>query len=76
MDYEIPSRTGLTKGENIKLIMERNNLSKPVYIGDTEGDLKASRYAGIPFVFAKYGFGNVTEYDYVIEKFDNLLELF
>ncbi len=56
--------------------MERNNLLSPVYIGDTEGDLKASRYAGIPFVFAKYGFGNVTDYDYVIEKFDDLLELF
>ncbi|RPJ94027.1 HAD family hydrolase [Rummeliibacillus sp. TYF005] len=76
LDYEIPSRTGLAKGENIKLIMERNNLSKPVYIGDTEGDLKASSYAGIPFVFAKYGFGDVTDYDYVIEKFDDLLELF
>lgn len=76
LDYEIPSRTGLTKGENIRLIMERNDLTKPVYIGNTEGDLKAARYASIPFVFAKYGFGNVTDYDYVIEKFDDLLELF
>ncbi|MFJ8260348.1 HAD family hydrolase [Rummeliibacillus sp. NPDC094406] len=53
LDYENPDRTGLTKGENIKLIIERNNLSKPVYVGDTEGDLKASRYAGIPFVYAQ-----------------------
>lgn len=76
LDFEIPGRTGLSKGDNIKLIIERNNLSKPVYVGDTEGDLKASRYAGIPFVYAKYGFGNVSEYDQVIEKFDDLLELF
>ncbi|WP_102691813.1 HAD family hydrolase [Rummeliibacillus pycnus] len=76
LDYEIPGRTGLSKGDNIKLIIERNNLSKPVYVGDTEGDLKASRYAGIPFVYAKYGFGNVSEYDQVTEKFDDLLELF
>jgi phosphoglycolate phosphatase len=75
LDYENPGRTGLSKGENIKLIMERNNLSKPVYVGDTEGDLTAARYAGIPFVFAKYGFGQVREYDYVIEKFDELLNL-
>lgn len=74
LDYEIPSRTGLAKGDNIKLIIERNKLSKPVYVGDTEGDLKASRYAGIPFVYAKYGFGNVSEYDQVIEKFDDLFE--
>lgn len=56
--------------------MERNNLSKPVYSGDTEGDLKAARYASISFVFGKYGFGNFTDYDYVIEIFDDLLELF
>ncbi|ASN05396.1 HAD family hydrolase [Virgibacillus necropolis] len=76
LDYENPGRTGLSKGENIKLIIERNNLSKPVYVGDTEGDLKASKYAKIPFVYAKYGFGQVNEYDYVIEKFDDLLNVF
>lgn len=65
-----------SKGDNIKLIIERNNLSKSVYVGDTEGDLKASRFAGIPFVYAKYGFGNVSDYDHVIEKFDNLLSVF
>lgn len=76
LDYENPGRTGLSKGENIKLIIERNNLSKPVYIGDTEGDLKAAKYAGIPFVYAKYGFGQVSEYDYKIEKFEELLNIF
>lgn len=76
LDYENPGRTGLSKGENIKLIIERNNLSKPVYVGDTDGDLKASKYVGIPFVYAKYGFGQVSEYDYVIEKFDELIKIF
>jgi phosphoglycolate phosphatase len=75
-DYENPGRTGLSKGENIKLIMERNDLSNPVYVGDTEGDLTAARCAGIPFVYASYGFGQVTEYDYHIESFDELLKLF
>lgn len=76
LDYENPGRTGLSKGENIKLIIERNNLTKPVYVGDTEGDQKASKHAGIPFVYAKYGFGQVSEYDDVIEKFDDLLNIF
>lgn len=75
IDYENSGRTGLTKGENIKLIIEKNNLESPVYIGDTEGDLKAARYAGIPFIYARYGFGEVKEYDYVIDKFDELLKL-
>lgn len=75
-DYENPGRTFLSKGENIKLITERNHLSQPVYVGDTEGDQKAARYAGIPFVYAKYGFGQVRDYDYVIESFDELVNLF
>jgi phosphoglycolate phosphatase len=75
-DFENPGRTGRSKGENINLIIERNNLSNPIYVGDTEGDLSAARYAGIPFIYAKYGFGQVSEYDEVIERFDELVELF
>ncbi|MEG2060205.1 MAG: HAD hydrolase-like protein, partial [Lachnospiraceae bacterium] len=29
IDFENPGRTGLSKGENIKIIIERNNLSNP-----------------------------------------------
>ncbi|WP_306416999.1 HAD family hydrolase [Halobacillus sp. Marseille-P3879] len=75
-DYENPGRTGLSKGENIQLIIDRNNLSAPVYVGDTEGDRKAAVYAGIPFVYAQYGFGQVSGYDEVIESFDELVKLF
>ncbi|TFB25090.1 HAD family hydrolase [Filobacillus milosensis] len=76
LDYENPGRTGLSKGENIKLIIERNHLTNPVYVGDTAGDLEASKYAEIPFVYAEYGFGEANEYNYVIEAFDELLDLF
>lgn len=75
VDYENHEKTGLTKGENIKLIMNRNNLAYSIYVGDTEGDLKASRYAGIPFIYAKYGFGEVKDYDYVINSFDEILKI-
>ncbi|WP_082232876.1 HAD family hydrolase [Halobacillus massiliensis] len=76
IDYENPGRTGLSKGENIQLIIDRNDLKDPVYVGDTEGDMNAARQAGIPFVYAKYGFGQVTEYDEVIENFNDLLKLY
>ena len=33
LDFENPGRTGLSKGENIKLIIQRNNLSDPIYEG-------------------------------------------
>lgn len=74
-DFENPGRTGLSKGENIKLIMKRNNLKNPIYVGDTIGDLKAARAACIPFVYARYGFGEVKEYDYVIDKFEDILKV-
>jgi len=76
IDYENPGRTGLSKGENIKLIIERNHLTAPVYIGDTEGDQKAAKEAGIPFIYARYGFGEVDEYTQAIDSFDGLLKLF
>ena len=75
IDYECPGRTGLPKGENIKLIVERNNLKNPVYVGDTQGDANAAKLANVPFIFAKYGFGNVDEFFNSIESFDELLEI-
>lgn len=74
IDFECPGNTGLHKGENNKLIIDRNKLTNPIYIGDTQGDANSAKFAGIPFVYAKYGFGNVDEYDYSIESFKDLLE--
>ncbi|MBT2581209.1 HAD hydrolase-like protein [Planococcus sp. ISL-109] len=76
LDFENPGRTGLFKGENIKLIMERNQLEDAVYVGDTAGDQQAAGVAGIPFVYAAYGFGDVDGFDYSIRRFEELLELF
>ena len=46
------------------------------YIGDTKGDCDASKEAGVPFIFASYGFGNVTEYAAKIGEMKDLLMLF
>lgn len=74
-DYECFGNTGKAKGENIKLVMERNNLNDAVYVGDTQGDYEATVLAGIPFVFAKYGFGQVENYYLAISEFKELLNL-
>ena len=73
-DYEHPGRTGLSKGENIRLVMERNAMKDAVYIGDTQGDANAARMAGIPFIHASYGFGTVDPADYAakLERFPDL----
>lgn len=74
-DFECPGYTGLPKGENCKLVMERNNYKSAVYVGDTQGDADAAGFAGIPFVYCEYGFGKPDHYDYSIKKFPELLEL-
>lgn len=63
----------LPKAENIKDIINDHNLKSPVYVGDTMGDYNAASQAGVPFVFANYGFGVVAE-DQVatISKFSDL----
>ena len=75
LDFECSGVTGLPKGENNKIIMKRNGLKRPIYVGDTKTDAESARVAGIPFVYARYGFGNVEEYDYVIDSFEEILTL-
>jgi phosphoglycolate phosphatase len=74
-DFECSGKTGLAKGENNKIIIQRNSLRNPIFVGDTNGDAESAIVAGIPFVYAKYGFGNVEKYDYVIESFEDLLTI-
>lgn len=55
--------TGLCKGESIKILMKRCGIDNACYIGDTQGDADAAKLAGIPFLWAAYGFGTVEDYD-------------
>lgn len=75
-DIECAGNTSLVKGENIKIIMKRNEIKHPVYVGDTQGDCNAAKLADIPFVFASYGFGEVDGHDYVIEEIADIVKLF
>lgn len=75
-DIECAGNTGLVKGENIKKIIERNNLKASVYVGDTQGDCDGAALANIPFVYASYGFGEVTNYDYILEEVADLVSIF
>ncbi|MBR4971951.1 MAG: HAD family hydrolase [Oscillospiraceae bacterium] len=50
--------TGTEKGQTILELMRRHHIDDAVYIGDTQGDYEATVVAGIPFIWAAYGFGN------------------
>lgn len=72
-DFECPGNTGLLKADNIRLVAERNGFHTPVYVGDTLGDMNSTHEAGLPFIWAAYGFGrNLTGYEH---KIDSLREL-
>jgi len=58
-DFESHGNTLLPKGQNIRLVAERNELTDVVYIGDIQSDYIASKEAGVGFIHAAYGFGRV-----------------
>ena len=77
-DFECYGHNGKAKAENISLLVKRNNLNFPVYVGDTEGDMEACQEAGVPFIWAAYGFGKNLDEDKLagkIEVFSDLLKL-
>lgn len=80
-DYESSGNTGKPKSDNIGMIIERAGLAHPVYIGDTISDSTAARKCGIPFIYAKYGFGEecgrgkTDDYDCAIDEFPLLLSV-
>ena len=73
-DIEMSGRTGKGKAENIRILMERNQIRQAVYVGDTAGDEQAARQAGIPFIYAAYGFGKAEDPDRVIRGIRELPE--
>ena len=71
-----PDDTGKLKADNILIAASRLGMKNPVYVGDTSMDEEATHKAGIPFIHAKYGFGTAKNPEFVIEKPEDLLELF
>ena len=55
--------------------MERNSITKAVYVGDTMGDYIAAKDAGIDFIFASYGFGDVKEAKYVAKDTKDIVKI-
>jgi len=64
---------GQPKAENIKDIVNDHGLRSPVYVGDTTGDRDSATKAGVPFIFASYGFGDVQEG--LVARIDALAQL-
>ena len=73
-DFESSGNSGKPKGENIRDIVRRNGLCSPVFLGDTSSDSRGAAFAGVPFVYARYGLGEsygrgrVDKYDTAVDS--------
>ena len=62
------------KPYNIQLLVQRNGLKSPLYIGDTAGDCASSHKAGVKMLHVTYDFGTCTDADYSAGSFDELTD--
>lgn len=74
-DTECYGNTLKEKSENIKAVINRNNYQEYYYVGDTLGDYNSATEANVPFIHAKYGFGNVPQAKYSISEISELIPL-
>ena len=75
VDYEEWGRTRLNKAGNIKLVMERNGADHAVYVGDIQRDSDSAHEAGIPCIWASYGFGEIKDAEAKLNSFDELPQI-
>lgn len=66
----------MPKSYNIKYLIEKHQLKRPVYIGDTEHDRLETELAGIPFVFFSFGFGYTDNYHLKFDDFKSFTQYF
>lgn len=74
-DIECFGNTKQEKDANISAVVKRNRLKKAMYVGDVLGDYLSTTKAGLPFVWAQYGFGDVPQAQYHIKNLSQLREV-
>lgn len=74
-DHICHGDTNLNKTENLKILIERNNIDKAVYIGDTRDDQVYAANANVPFIFASYGFGEAIDPEYTVSTFAEIPDM-
>lgn len=57
------------------MVVNRNQLKKAIYVGDTKKDYLAALKNHLPFIWAKYGFGICDNYDNSMNNIQELTNL-
>jgi phosphoglycolate phosphatase len=58
---------------NIRELITRHGLQRPVYVGDTDSDRKQSELVPLPFIFVDYGFGKAQKFDLRVSSFSEFV---
>ena len=66
--------TGTSKGQTIRTLMKQYGIESCAYSGDTQMDYEATLEAGVPFIWAAYGFGTPTGFDRKIDAITDPLK--
>ena len=74
-DHMCYADTQQPKEVNIRLMAEKHGLKKPVYIGDTQGDLNSCRKAGVPMIHVTYGLGTADEPEYSADSTEEVARI-
>lgn len=76
VDSDCYGESPVPKSVMMRNMLARNNWSHAVYIGDTPTDYSNAQDAGLDFVYADYGFGDVPDAPARITRFDELTAMF
>ena len=74
-DHVCAGDTDLEKWQNILYIKNKYQLEEIIYVGDTKKDFNESIKAGVKFIHASYGFGEIEEEVLKISKLRELPDL-
>ena len=64
------------KGDNMLLLKEKYRLQQPLYMGDIDADGREAHRVGLPFVHARYGFGQTDDCELAFDSFTDFTEFF
>ena len=63
------------KHVNIRELITRHGLQRPVYVGDTDSDRKQAELVPLPFIFVDYGFGEAQKFDLRASSFSEFVAM-